>query len=132
MKLNPPYDMDDLTDYWRDESFRGIVEDFTHVGKVSKDGTDYIDLYLKVEGGIITAAKYMAEGSVLSMGLTAVLCDMVIGKSTMEALRRCNPINFVAQQIPPGRIKCASLPHIALQLALDGQKDSKDAKRAGT
>lgn len=124
--------MEDLTDYWRDESFRGIIEDHTHLGRVSKDGSDFIDLYLKVENGIITAAKYLAEGSVLSMGLTAVMCDMLIGKSTFDALRHCNPINYVAVQIPAGRLKCSRLPHIALQIALDGQKGCQIQKGSGT
>lgn len=128
MKLKPPFDIEDLVDYWKDESFKGKLEHATHVGRVSKDGFHYVDLFLVVKDGKFVEAKYDANGSVLSGGLAAVLCDSLIGKSITD-IPKLNPLNLVTEQIPPGRLACANLPYFALQVAFNGQKENPPTQR---
>jgi nitrogen fixation NifU-like protein len=100
---------------------RGALEGAT----VSEDGAnalcgDRIRIELRVDGGVITQAKFTADACALSIASASVLTEHVTGMPIEDA-RAVEP-DWIAVALdgepPPGSVKCARLPLDTLRRAL--------------
>ena len=100
---------------------------------------DRISVYVKLEGGRISEAKFDARGCAISVACASMMTEMLKGKTIEEA--RDTHVRFVdlltSEEAPhfekdeqllalmgvrefPSRIKCATLPWQTLAAAMDG------------
>lgn len=128
-----------IMDHYKTPRNRGKFED----GAVSVELNnptcgDKITLQMKVEDGIVQAAKFIGEGCSISMASASMMTDAVKGKTIEEAmsmaedfskLMQGEPVEFEYEDIEalsgvckfPARIKCATLAWKAMQKGLEAK-----------
>jgi len=81
---------------------------------------DTIDVYLKIENGKITDAKFEGDGCIISMGVANILLDFIKGKSVkeIEAFGKDNLFKLINMDPGPARLHCATLSLRAVKKAL--------------
>ncbi len=120
---------------------RGTLPDATHTsgGKNPSCG-DRVELFLKVNGDRIEAARFDGEGCAVSQASADLLAEAVEGKTIPEALELVRAFKaMVVEGKPPApalgelkilagvaklpsRVKCATLAWNALESALLGER----------
>lgn len=90
---------------------------------------DRIRLEVALEGETVVAARFRGDGCAISIAAASLLTGMIAGRSVAEAERLGEAELLAALQapIPPGRIKCATLPLSALH---DGIRAFRQASHA--
>ncbi|MCP4156696.1 MAG: iron-sulfur cluster assembly scaffold protein [bacterium] len=99
----------------------GKIEDADAVGKVgnTKCG-DVMWIYIKVEDGKITDAKYETFGCVAAIATSSMAIDMIIGKSIDEARKVSNKaVAEALDGLPPEKLHCSLLAEEGIKAALD-------------
>ncbi len=81
---------------------------------------DDITVYLKIEKGAVTDAKFDGEGCAISIGSASMLTDKLKGKkiSAIEKMGAKDVIEMLGIDPGPARLKCATLSLKATQKAL--------------
>ncbi|MDK2849725.1 MAG: nitrogen fixation protein NifU [Candidatus Woesearchaeota archaeon] len=81
---------------------------------------DQVEIFLKIEDGIIKDAKFDGKGCLISMASSDLLLEQVIGKSIDEVLKLDDEFIRKLVKVPLGvnRIKCATLPLKVLKRAV--------------
>jgi NifU-like protein involved in Fe-S cluster formation len=102
----------------------GDVENPSGVGDVTNQVClDRIRLSIKVDNGILTEAKFKANGCPPTMAAASVLTELITGRSVKEAaLMERTDIVSVLGRLPPAKMHCAMLAIDALQAALKGAR----------
>jgi nitrogen fixation NifU-like protein len=99
----------------------GEMENPSGTGKVGNPTCgDIMELYIKVEGGIITDAKFQTFGCGAAIATSSMVTEMVKGKALDEALKISN--KMVAEALgglPPIKMHCSVLAEEALKSAID-------------
>jgi len=107
----------------------GEMADPSGIGKVGNPTCgDIMELYIKVEEGIITDAKFQTFGCGAAIATSSMVTEMVKGKSIDDALTISN--QMVAEALgglPPVKMHCSVLAEEALRSAIDDYK-----KKAGS
>lgn len=108
-------------DLYREE-FMEIYKNPMNMGKmdnptivehgVNESCGDEMDLYLKVEKGIITNAKFKANSCSVGVVSSALLTENFIGKSLDEVKKYTKEdlLKLIGVNLTTSRIKCALLP----------------------
>ena len=81
---------------------------------------DIMELYIKVDDGIIADAKFKTFGCGAAIATSSMVTEMVKGKSIEEALEISN--RAVAEALgglPPVKMHCSVLAEEALKLTID-------------
>lgn len=81
---------------------------------------DIMELYIKVERGTITDAKFKTFGCGAAIATSSMVTELVKGKSLKEALKISN--KAVAEALgglPPVKMHCSVLAEEALKSAID-------------
>jgi nitrogen fixation NifU-like protein len=99
----------------------GQIEDADGIGKVGNTRCgDVMWIYIKVENGTITDAKYETFGCVAAIATSSMAIDMVKGKPVDEALAITN--KAVAESLdglPPEKMHCSLLAEEGIKSAIE-------------
>ena len=97
----------------------GIITSADGVGQVGNVRSgDIMKIYLRIEKGVITNARFKTFGGVSAIAATDVACDMVKGKTIDEALKITN--QDILREL-------AGLPDIKLHCSVLAQEVIADA-----
>ena len=115
---------------FRDSKHYGKIEDADGIGKVGNPRCgDVMWIYIKVDKGIITDAKFETFGCVAAIATSSMAIEMVKGKAVDEALKLTN--KAVAQALdglPPEKMHCSLLAEEGIKSAIeDYQARQKNA-----
>jgi nitrogen fixation protein NifU and related proteins len=102
----------------------GDIENPSGVGDVTNQVClDRIRLSIKVDNGILTEARFKANGCPPTIAAASVLTELITGRSVKEAelLERTDIVGALGR-LPPAKMHCAMLAIDALQAALQGTR----------
>ncbi len=113
-----------VIDHFTNPRNMGELENPTVVAEVgSQVCGDMMRLYLKIENGVITDAKFKTFGCAAAIASSSILTEMLIGKTINEALKITN--GAVAQALgglPEAKVHCSVMAEDALKAALKNWK----------
>ena len=98
----------------------GEIEDADGVGEIgnAKCG-DIMKMYLKIDGGIITDAKFKTFGCGAAVATSSMATELIKGKSIDDALKLTNDAVVEALDgLPAVKIHCSVLAEQAVRAAL--------------
>lgn len=133
-----------MTDPWSLYSEK-VMEHFKNprnVGEIeSPDGVghvgnpvcgDIMELYIKVDNGIIADAKFKTFGCGAAIATSSIVTEMVKGKKIEEALKISNKaVAEALDGLPPVKMHCSVLAEEALKSAIEDYL-SKSKGRGGS
>ena len=99
----------------------GKIENPDGIGKVgnAKCG-DVMWIYIRVEGGKITDAKYETFGCVAAIATSSMAIDMIKDKQVDEALRITNKaVTEALDGLPPEILHCSLLAEQGIKAAIE-------------
>lgn len=117
-------------DLYREE-FMEIYKNPMNLGKlenpsiiqhgVNESCGDEMDLYLKIENGVITDAKFKATSCSVGVVSSAILTEEIIGKNLEEVkkLDKKKLLELIGVNLTTSRVKCATLPLETLMKGLE-------------
>ncbi len=91
---------------------------------------DIMELYIRVEDGIIVDAKFKTFGCGAAIATSSMVTDLVKGKSVDEALKISN--RAVAEALgglPPIKMHCSVLAEEALKSAIDDYLNKSEGSK---
>ncbi|MDY7018843.1 MAG: Fe-S cluster assembly scaffold protein NifU [Chloroflexota bacterium] len=92
---------------------------------------DIMELYIKVNDGIIVGARFKTFGCVAAIATSSMVTEMVKGKSVEEALKLSNQtVAEALDGLPPAKMHCSVLAEEALRSAIEDYL-SKSKKNDG-
>jgi nitrogen fixation NifU-like protein len=91
---------------------------------------DVMKLQIKVEGGIITDAKFKTFGCGSAIASSSLVTEWVKGMSVDKALELKNSQIAEELNLPPVKIHCSVLAEDAIKAAIADYKKKKEAKGA--
>jgi nitrogen fixation NifU-like protein len=99
----------------------GEIPDADGVGYVGNPVCgDIMQLYIKVQDGVITDAKFKTFGCGAAIATSSMVTDMVKGKTIDEALKISNrTVAEALDGLPPVKMHCSVLAEEALASAID-------------
>jgi nitrogen fixation NifU-like protein len=110
-----------VMEHFRNPRNVGEIENPDGVGKVGNPVCgDIMELYIKVDGGIITDAKFKTFGCGAAIATSSMVTELVKNKTIEDALKISN--RAVAEALgglPPIKMHCSVLAAEALKRALD-------------
>ena len=108
-------------EHFKDPHNVGEIKDASGIGKVGNPICgDVMNLYIKVENGVIVDAKFKTFGCGAAIATSSMVTDLVKGKTVEEALEISN--HAVAEALgglPPIKMHCSVLAEDALKLAIE-------------
>ncbi|MDW8084239.1 MAG: SUF system NifU family Fe-S cluster assembly protein [Candidatus Caldarchaeum sp.] len=93
---------------------------------------DVVEVYLKINGGLVEKASFRGHGCAISQASASMLIESIQNKSLEEvkALNKQHVFDMLGIEVGPVRVKCALLPLKALKAAvytyLGMKMDSKE------
>ena len=110
-----------VMEHFRNPRNVGEIENPDGVGKVGNPVCgDIMELTIKVDGGIITDAKFKTFGCGAAIATSSMVTELVKNKTIEDALKISN--RAVAEALgglPPIKMHCSVLAEEALKRALD-------------
>ena len=112
---------DKVMEHVRNPRNVGEIENPDGVGHVGNPTCgDIMELYIKVESGIISDAKFKTFGCGAAIATSSMVTEMVKGKTIDEALKISNQaVAEALDGLPPVKMHCSVLAEEALQLAIE-------------
>lgn len=93
--------------------------EFTHYGKVENLSCgDMIEIFIKVEDGIIDKCNFYGEGCSLAISAGSILSEALIGQEIKSIISKESHLKLVNFEVKPTRQKCILLSYESLQDAL--------------
>ncbi len=114
-----------VMDHFRNPRNVGEIENADGIGEVgnAKCG-DIMKIYLKIENGIITDAKFKTFGCGSAIATSSMATEMIKGKSVDEALTLSNKAVVEALDgLPAQKIHCSVLAEEAVKAAVKDYYD---------
>jgi nitrogen fixation NifU-like protein len=91
---------------------------------------DIMELYIKVNDGIIVEAKFKTFGCGAAIATSSIVTEMVKGKSIEKALKISNKaVAEALDGLPPVKMHCSVLAEEALKSAIDDYLEHQKLKR---
>jgi len=110
-----------VMEHFRNPRNVGEIENPDGIGHVGNPVCgDIMELYIKVEDGIIVDAKFKTFGCGAAIATSSMVTELVKGKRVTEALKISN--RAVAEALgglPPIKMHCSVLAEEALKSAID-------------
>jgi nitrogen fixation NifU-like protein len=102
-------------------SNHGEIKDADGIGKVGNPKCgDVMWIYLKIDDGIITDAKYKTFGCVAAIASSSMAIDMIKGKHIDDALKISNKAVAEAMEgLPPQKMHCSVLAEEGIKKAIE-------------
>lgn len=114
-----------VMDHFKNPRNVGKIEDADGIGEVgnAKCG-DIMKIYIKVQDGIITDAKFNTFGCGSAIATSSMATEMIIGKPIEEALTLSNKAVVEALDgLPAQKIHCSVLAEEAVRAAIKDYYD---------
>jgi len=109
----------------------GEIENPDGVGYVGNPVCgDIMELYIKVNDGIIVDAKFKTFGCGAAIATSSIVTEMVKGKRIEEALKISNrAVAEALDGLPPVKMHCSVLAEEALRSAIEDYLEHQKPKR---
>ena len=110
-----------VMDHFRNPRNVGVIENADGVGEIgnAKCG-DIMKVYLKIDGDIITDAKFETFGCTSTIASSSMATEMIKGKPVSEALKLTNrAVAEALDGLPDYKMHCSVLAEQAIKNALD-------------
>jgi nitrogen fixation NifU-like protein len=105
---------------WRNPKCMGRMENPTGHACVTGSCGDTMEIYLRLEEGVVKEASYTTDGCGCSAACASVACELAVEKSAKEIARVTGEtIVDVLEGLPEDDIHCAFLAAETLQNALN-------------
>ena len=119
---------DKVKEHYKNPKNVGSIENADAVGEAGALACgDKLKIYLKIDNGIITDAKFQTFGCGSAVASSSILTEMIIGKTVDEAKKITNKdIADELDGLPPEKMHCSVMGHEALEDALKGYFGEKD------
>lgn len=106
---------------FRDSKHYGKIEDADGIGKVGNPRCgDVMWIYIKVDNGIVTDAKFETFGCVAAIATSSMAIELVKGKPVDEALRLTNKaVAEALDGLPPEKMHCSLLAEEGIKAAIE-------------
>ncbi len=117
-----------VMDHFANPRNMGDMENPSAIGNVGNPACgDMMRLYLKIENGVITDAKFKTFGCGAAIASSSILTEMLKGKTLKDALNISNEevVNALGG-LPPAKIHCSVMAEEALKAAMNDY-ESKDS-----
>ncbi|MBI2852636.1 MAG: Fe-S cluster assembly scaffold protein NifU [Chloroflexi bacterium] len=110
-----------VMEHFKDPRNVGEIENADGVGHVGNPVCgDIMELYIKVDKGIITDAKFKTFGCGAAIATSSMVTEMVKGKTLDEALKITNAaVAEALDGLPSVKMHCSVLAEDALKLAIN-------------
>jgi len=110
-----------VMDHFKNPRNVGEIENPDGIGHVGNPVCgDIMELYIKVEDGIIVDAKFKTFGCGAAIATSSMVTEIVKGKSIEEALRISNKtVAEALDGLPALKMHCSVLAEDALKLAIE-------------
>lgn len=94
---------------------------------VNESCGDEMDLYLKIENGIVKDAKFKASSCSVGVVSSAILTEEIRDKSLNEVkkITKNRLLELIGVNLTTSRIKCATLPLETLQKGIESYESSR-------
>jgi len=120
-----------VMEQFRSNKNYGRIDNADGIGKVGnmKCG-DVMWIYLKVDDGIITDAKYETFGCVAAIATSSMAIDMIKGKRVEDALAITNKaVAEALDGLPPEKMHCSLLAEQGIKAAIEDYHQKKAAAK---
>jgi nitrogen fixation NifU-like protein len=109
-----------VLDHFRNPRNVGAIEQPSGIGKVGNPLCgDVMELYIKVDGGMITDAKFKTFGCGAAIATSSMVTEMITGMPLDEAVHLSNKaIAEALGGLPPVKMHCSVLAAEAVKKAL--------------
>ena len=110
-----------VMDHFRNPRNVGVIENADGIGEIgnAKCG-DIMKVYLKIDGDIITDAKFETFGCGSAIASSSMATEMIKGKPVSEALKLTNKaVAEALDGLPDYKMHCSVLAEQAIKNALD-------------
>jgi len=116
-----------VMDHFRNPRNVGEIENPDGVGRVGNPICgDVMEMYIKVNGNIITDAKFKTFGCGAAIATSSMATELVIGKSIEEAQQITNKVVAEALDgLPAIKMHCSNLAEEALEAAINDYKSKR-------
>jgi nitrogen fixation NifU-like protein len=122
-----------VMEHFRNPRNVGEIENADGVGKVGNPVCgDIMELYIKVDRGIIADAKFKTFGCGAAIATSSMVTELVKNKTVEEALNISN--KAVAEALgglPPIKMHCSVLAEEALKMAIDDYRMRSEKPASG-
>jgi nitrogen fixation NifU-like protein len=110
-----------VMEHFRNPRNVGEIENPDGIGHVGNPVCgDIMELYIKVNGGIIVDAKFKTFGCGAAIATSSMVTEMVKGKRIEEALKISNKaVAEALDGLPPVKMHCSVLAEEALKSAIE-------------
>lgn len=119
---------DKVIDHYRNPRNVGKIDNADAVGTAGSLACgDQLKIYLKINNGIVTDAKFQTFGCGSAVASSSILTEMIIGKSIEDVKKITN--KDIADQLdglPPEKMHCSVMGYEALEDALKNWDDYTD------
>lgn len=117
-----------VMDHYRNPRNVGKIDNADAIGEAGSLACgDSLKIYLKIDNGIVTDAKFQTFGCGSAVASSSILTEMIIGKSVDEVKKITN--KDIADQLdglPPEKMHCSVMGYEALEDALQGFDNMTD------
>ncbi|MFR1671854.1 MAG: Fe-S cluster assembly protein NifU [Candidatus Gastranaerophilaceae bacterium] len=117
-----------VIDHYRNPRNVGKIDNADAVGEAGSLACgDSLKIYLKIENGIVTDAKFQTFGCGSAVASSSILTEMIIGKTVDEVRKITN--KDIADQLgglPPEKMHCSVMGYEALEDALKNYGEYED------
>ena len=112
---------DNILDHYKHPRNAGRLEDAAYRARVLNPSCgDSIELFMKVEGDLVTAVKFEGRGCAVSQASISMLTERIKGSPLAEvkSIGEKEIFDLLGIKVGPMRMKCAMLSLHTLQSAL--------------
>lgn len=123
-----------LQEHYRSPRNAGCIKDADGRGRAADPVSGHIiDIYLRVEAGRITEAKFKAFGSPAVIAVSSLLTETVRGRKIKQAVELSSRImGDLMAGLPPELLRCVMLAEDAFSNAVEDYFRRAEKKRAAT
>jgi nitrogen fixation NifU-like protein len=109
-----------VLEHFRNPRNAGIIDDANGVGEIGDpDCGDFMKVYVKVEGDIVTDVKYQIRGCPASIACASAMTELALGKNLDDVMMITDDdIVNVLDGLPEFKIHCSALGATGLQKAI--------------
>jgi nitrogen fixation NifU-like protein len=111
---------DKVLEHFSNPKNAGVIDNASGTGEIGDpDCGDFMKVYIKVEGDIVTDVKYQIRGCPASIACASAMTELAIGKNLDEAMMVTDDdIVNALDGLPEFKIHCSALGATGLQKAI--------------